>query len=311
MLSRRNIRVKVMQLLYAKSRDNELTLNDLVRRYENYGTRTLELYLYNFHQFLEVAHHAVKDEITRKAKLLPSDKDKNFDARLYRNDVVQQFFANGRYDKAIKKHLISGRIDTDATAVFYRKFLETDSYKAYMTKEDTTDDNHRSILIELYKFLYTSEDFHELMEDFTPSWIDDDSLIIGATKKTIKAMPSDKEFYDGFSEEDLLTIEFGQQLLIKAYKSNETLLEDIKPMLKNWEADRVATIDMISLKMALCELLNFPTIPTKVTINEYVDISKMYSTDKSKDFVNGILDRMMKQLKEEGRIVKEGRGLVE
>jgi transcription antitermination protein NusB len=311
MLSRRNIRVKVMQLLYAKSRDNVLTVNDLNRRYENYGTRTLELYLLNFHQFLEVAHHAIKDEVSRKSKYLPSEKDIHFDAKLYRNDVVQQFLENGRYEKAIKKHMIAGRIDTDATANFYRKFLETDLYKAYMAKEETTDDDHRAILIELYKFLYTNEDFHELMEDFTPSWIDDDSLIIGATKKTIKAMPSDRDFFDGFSEEDLLTIEFGQQLLIKAYKQDEALLEDIKPMLKNWEADRVATIDMISLKMALSELLYFPTIPTKVTINEYVDISKMYSTDKSKDFVNGILDRMMKQLKDEGRIVKEGRGLVE
>jgi transcription antitermination protein NusB len=311
MLSRRNIRVKVMQLLYAKSRDNELTINDLNRRYENYGTRTLQLYLLNFHQFLEVAHHAVKDEVSRKAKFLPSDNDKHFNAKLYKNDVVQQFLEDGRYEKAIKKHAIAGRIDTDATATFYRKFLETDLYKAYMAKDETTDEEHRAMLIELYKFLYQSEDFHELMEDFSPSWIDDDSLIIGATKKTIKALPSDREFHDGFSEEDDLTIAFGHELLIKAYKQDEALLEDIKPMLKNWEAERVATIDMISLKMALCELLNFPTIPTKVTINEYVDISKMYSTDKSKDFVNGILDRMMKQLKDEGRIVKEGRGLVE
>ena len=311
MLSRRNIRVKVMQLLYAKSRDNVLTVNDLNRRYENYGTRTLELYLLNFHHFLEVAHHAIKDEVSRKSKYLPSEKDKIFDAKLYRNDVVQQFLENGRYEKAIKKFMIAGRIDNDATATFYRKFLETDLYKAYMANEETTDEEHRAMLIELYKFLYQSEDFHELMEDFSPSWIDDDSLIIGATKKTIKAMPSDRDFHDSFSEEDILTIEFGQQLLIKTYKQDEALLEDIKPMLKNWEADRVATIDMISLKMALCELLHFPTIPTNVTINEYVDISKMYSTDKSKDFVNGILDRMMKQLKEEGRIVKEGRGLVE
>ena len=311
MLSRRNIRVKVMQLLYAKSRDTEVTLSDLVRRYENYGTRTLELYLLNFHQFLEVAHYAIKDEVTRKAKLLPSEKDKLFDARLYRNDVVQQFIGQGAYEKAIKKHHINGRIDTDATAVFYRKFLETDAYKSYIAKAETADHDHRTVLVELYKFLYTSEDFHELMEDFTPSWIDDDSLIIGATKKTIKAMPSESDFYDGFTEEDRLTTQFGEQLLIKSYKQDETLLEDIKPMLKNWEADRVATIDMILMKMALCELLCFPTIPTKVTINEYVDISKMYSTDKSKDFVNGILDRLMKQLKEDGRIVKEGRGLVE
>jgi len=80
----------------------------------------------------------------------------------------------------------------------------------------------------------------------------------------------------------------------------------IEPALKNWDADRVAIIDMILLKMALSELLSFPSIPTKVTLNEFVDISKLYSTDKSKDFINGILDRLMKQLEKDGKIKKEG-----
>ena len=82
-------------------------------------------------------------------------------------------------------------------------------------------------------------------------------------------------------------------------------------MLKNWDSERVAILDMIMLKMALCELLHFPTIPTKVTLNEFVEISKIYSTDKSKDFINGILDRLMKKLQKEEKIVKEGRGLIE
>ena len=85
----------------------------------------------------------------------------------------------------------------------------------------------------------------------------------------------------------------------------------IEPSLKNWDADRVAVIDMIILKMALVELMSFPTIPTKVTLNEFVEIAKKYSTEKSKDFINGILDRLMKQLEKEGKIKKEGRGLIE
>lgn len=311
MLSRRNIRIKVMQLLYAKSRDSELTLSAALQRYENYGKRTFELYLFNLHQLFEVAHYAVKDVVNRRAKYLPSEKDKLFSAKIYHNELLDAFFKNGRYDKAIKKYMIAGRLEEDTTKLYYQKFLETEVYKNYTSKENNTLDEHRQILTELYKFLYSSESFAEQMEDFSPSWIDDETLIIGATKKTLKAMPLDIEFYDEFSDEDHLTVEFGEQLLTKTYKKDEKLLEDIKPMLKNWDAERVATIDMILMKMALCELLDFPTIPTKVTINEYVDISKLYSTDKSKDFVNGILDRLMKQLKEEGRIVKEGRGLVE
>ncbi len=300
-----------MQLLYSKNRDTELTLSALLQRYENYGKRTFELYLFNLHQLFEVAHYSVKDEVNRRAKLLPKDSDIKFSPKLYRNEILDEFFQSGRYDKAIKKYMIAGRSEEDTTRLYYQKFFETPAYKKYLEVDNNTAEEHRQILIDLYRFLYTSESFSEQMEDFSPSWIDDETLIVGATKKTLKALPDDKEFYDEFSDEDHLTVEFGEQLLTKTYKNDAALLEEIKPMLKNWEADRVATIDMILMKMALCELVDFPTIPTKVTINEYVDISKLYSTDKSKDFVNGILDRLMKKLKDEDKIQKEGRGLVE
>ncbi len=300
-----------MQLLYAKSRDAEATLNDLLKRYENYGVHTLQLYLLNLHQLFEVAHYAVKDEVNRRAKHIPSDEDKRFSATLYKNEALQPFLRSSEYTKALEKFDVKPLIDEDTTRLYYQKFLDTDIYKFFKAQASHTIDDYRNILIELYKFLCKSETFMEQMEDFTPAWIDDESLIVGTMKKTLKALPSISGFYNDFNDEDHLTMEFGEQLLIKTYKQDDVLLEDIKPMLKNWDAERVATLDMILMKMALSELLNFPTIPTKVTINEYVDISKMYSTDKSKDFVNGILDRMMKKLREEGRINKEGRGLIE
>jgi transcription antitermination protein NusB len=311
MLSRRNIRIKVMQLLYAKSRDVELTLSDLLKRYENYGVHTLQLYLLNLHQLFEVAHYAVKDEVNRRAKHVPSDNDKRFTAKLYKNDALQPFILRGEYTKAIERYAVKPLIDEDTTRLYYHKFLDTDTYKQFLTQTNLSLEDYRHILLELYRFLCKNETFMEQMEDFTPAWIDDESLIVGTMKKTLKALPSLSGFYYDFNEEDHLTMAFGEQLLTKSYKQDDALLEDIKPMLKNWDAERVATLDMILMKMALAELLYFPTIPTKVTINEYVDISKMYSTDKSKDFVNGILDRMMKKLKEEGRVVKEGRGLIE
>ena len=102
-----------------------------------------------------------------------------------------------------------------------------------------------------------------------------------------------------------------EKLLLKVGSSESQLLETIEPVLKNWDAERVAVIDMILIKMAICEFIYFPTIPTKVTLNEFVEISKLYSTDKSKDFINGILDRLLKQLLDDGKIKKEGRGLVD
>lgn len=311
MLSRRHIRIKVMQLLYAKSRDAQLSLSDVLRRYEQYGKRSIELYLFNLQQVIEVARYSVRDDIQRKAKYIPSDEDRRFTAKLYENDVLQGFLAHGTYEKAVKKFQMTGRADEDTIANFYRKFLETDTYKTYLATDDLPIEAHQKIILDLYKFLLQSEIFEEAMEDFSPSWIDDDTLIVSAAKKTLKAMPSDDAFIYDFNEEDKLTFAFGEELVTKTYRKDLELLEMVKPMLQNWEADRVATIDMILIKMAVCELTEFPTIPTKVTINEYVDISKMYSTDKSREFVNGILDRLMKKFKEDGTVVKEGRGLLE
>jgi transcription antitermination protein NusB len=311
MLSRRHIRIKVMQLLYAKSRDAQLSLSDVLRRYEQYGKRSIELYLFNLQQVIEVARYSVRDDIQRRAKYIPSDEDRRFTPKLYENEVLQGFLAHGTFEKAIKKFQLTGRTDDDTTANFYRRFLETDTYKNYLANDDLPTEAHQRIILDLYKFLLQSEIFEEAMEDFSPSWIDDDTLIVGAAKKTIKAMPSDEALIYDFNEEDKLTFAFGEELATKTYRKDAQLLELIKPMLQNWEADRVATIDLILIKMAVCELTDFPTIPTKVTINEYVDISKMYSTDKSREFVNGILDRMMKKFKEDGSIKKEGRGLLD
>lgn len=311
MLSRRNIRIKVMQLLYALGRDEKLTVNDLVRRYETGVQKTMELYLYNLCQFVEVAEYSVQDYQNRKAKLLPNEDDRQFSPKLYSNEVLQPFVTSDQWKKSIKKYLLPGRIDKDNTRMLYTEFSKTDGYKEYIAKTDNTKDEHLQQLLDLYKFCNTNESFNELMEDFHPSWIDDKSLIVGASKKTIKALPDLSEFITEYEEEDQLTREFGEQLLLKVCSNENELFELIEPMLKNWDAERVAILDMILLKLALCELMYFPTIPTKVTLNEFVEISKLYSTDKSKDFINGILDRLMKKLQKDGKIVKEGRGLID
>ncbi|MCL4105748.1 UNVERIFIED_CONTAM: hypothetical protein GTU68_028625 [Idotea baltica] len=149
------------------------------------------------------------------------------------------------------------------------------------------------------------------MEDAYAEWVDDKSLIIGAIKKSIKRLPAEEDFFQTFFPEDETIKEFGQELLELCFEEDEELLEIIKPTLKNWDHERLAVIDMILLKMAIVEFVHFKTIPTKVTLNEYVEIAKLYSTPKSKDFVNGILDKTLTELKEKGKIVKEGRGLVD
>jgi N utilization substance protein B len=310
MLSRRNIRIKIMQFLYAAGRDESLQLHDLLVRYQSYGKKHMELFLYSLAQFVDVAHYAVKDEVNRKAKMMPTPEDRAFKPKLYLNDVLLPFVESKVYRDAMVKYAIAPKIDEDITRNLYSDFMKTDSAKQYLAKDTPTQEEHRTILSDLYRFLAQHEMFNERMEEIA-SWIDDKSLIVGTMKKLIKTFPSTDSFSIEYLGEDRLTYQFGDELLMKTHKKDEEIVSHIKPMLENWDIERVTAIDMVLLKMAISEMLYFPTIPTKVTINEYVDISKTYSTDKSKEFVNGVLDRLMKKLKDSGEIRKEGRGLVD
>lgn len=300
-----------MHLLYAGGRDETLTLKDLENRFKAGISKTQELYLINLHYLFETAKYALQDLHIRRSKHLPSDEDQAFSAVLYDNPVVQSLLQSTDYKRQAAKYLSKHEIDEDNIRILYTEFSKNPVYLPYVLQTTRTDADHVHVLLELYKTLYHHEHFNDLIEDYNAGWVDDKTLVVGAVKKTLKALPSLDDFHTEWNEEDEMTIEFGEALLIKTNTQDAALLAQIEPMLQNWDAERVAIIDMILIKMALAELLYFPTIPTKVTINEFVEISKVYSTDKSKEFINGLLDRLMKKMYEEGLIKKEGRGLID
>lgn len=311
MLSRRSVRIKVMQLLYMLNRDEQIAFTDLVKDYNDGIWKTYELYIFQLHLLLKVAQYAEKDAANRSAKLLPGEDDRAFTPRLYTNECTQSLANHVVFQNIAAKYKVNEGLDEDHIRTLYQAFADTDEYKTYLSLSEPTLDDHKKILVELYRFLVNHDLFIEMSEDRYNNWQDDESLVTGAMKKTLKVMPVEGEFYKEHEPSDETVREFGEQLLRKTCQEDLALFNEIEPTLKNWDAERVAILDMIMLKMALCELLHFPTIPTKVTLNEYVEISKTYSTDKSKDFINGILDRLMKKLIKEERIVKEGRGLIE
>jgi N utilization substance protein B len=184
-------------------------------------------------------------------------------------------------------------------------------YLADLELAEPTAGDHTKILLELYKYLSSNELFSDMSEDRYNNWADDESLVAGAMKKTLKATPVSGDFSASTNLQMLRYSNSERSCFRKTCEEDLALFKEIEPTLRNWDAERVAILDMVMLKMALCELLHFPTIPTKVTINEFVEISKIYSTEKSREFINGILDRLMKELSDQGRIVKEGRGLLE
>lgn len=311
MLSRRNIRIKVMQMLYGSSRDTDLSYLDVLGRFRRNIDQSYSLYLFNLYYLTQVAKYALEDAAKRSSKHLPTPEDKAFTGKLFENDAVQSLISNEAFGQLIDRKKFAEQIDRDVVRRLYKEFAKGEAYKAFLANPADSNPDHIAIILALYKHCVSDETFNEIMEDQYSSWIDDKSLIVGSIKKTIKALPAPDDFCDRYRPDDETVESFGTALLSKVFKEDKELLAVIEPTLKNWDADRVATIDMILLKMALSELLIFPTIPTKVTLNEFVEISKRYSTEKSKDFINGILDRLMKQLNKDGKIKKEGRGLMD
>ena len=300
-----------MQQLYAMSRDVSLTYKVAEAQYYHRLEQSYQTYLFNVLQLVKIAEYAKKDAARKAAKLLPSAEDKAFLPTFATNLLVKSLSDHTNFLAFLKTRKLLTKLDPDFNRQMYMEFSKTDVYQAYIKKLNPEYKENLSLLLALLKYCDKSESYNEFMEDRFVTWEDDNSLVMGTLKKTIKLLPTTTDFHLDHRPDKETTEEFGGKLLNKIHRFDKKLLSLIVPTLKNWEADRVAVLDMILIKMALCEMMYFPTIPTKVTINEYIDISKLYSTPKSKNFINGVLDRLLKQLIEEGDIVKLGRGLIE
>ena len=311
MLSRRNIRVKVMQMLYAYNRDRRLTLNEILTRYHDSVRKSYELYLFNVQYLISIAEYSVKDAGARKIRLLHNEEDKFFTPRLLENECVQSLLKNKPLQDELKLHHLPARVNEELVRNFYAEFAKHEEYRQFWLAETVTNEETVALLLNLYKFLINNELYRETMEDNYYWWDDDESLVVGAMKKTIKALPNNDTFWKEFQPQAEHVKEFGETVLRQVYLGENDLIRMVEPILRNWAIERVAVIDMVLIQMALCEFMYCSSVPPKVTINEFVEISKSYSTEDSKEFINGILDRLMKKLEREGKIFKEGRGLME
>lgn len=309
MLSRRSIRVKVMQSLFILNKDESLNKEQAVEFYNRAVDETYQLYLFNLYTLVEICRFSQDDKGLRQSKYIPTDEDKAFSAKLFENELIQSLVNNQDLQDLFDTGDFESKIDKDLLKRLYRKLATDDVYKKYLLEEPSAQ-SHLKILHELYRICRRDEVFDEIMEDNFSAWADDKSLVVGAIKKTLKGLPVKGRFFDEYYPDEETVEVFGEELLQKVMSDEEYLMSLIDPVLENWDPDRVALVDMIFIKMAICEFLNFVTIPTKVTLNEYVELAKEYSTEKSKDFINGVLDKLMRLMKEEGMIKKEGRGLL-
>lgn len=302
MISRRNIRAKVMQLLYMiEVADGPNPFKDPVDTLRKQLDKSRELFVYLVYFLTEVARYAETSAINRASRNLPSAEDLNVNTKISGNEWLWKILENSGFQKAIEKDAPQNLIDKDLLKKIYENLTGTDIYKAYITHQGREKAKEKEIIKMIFtELMLPNEAFINHLEEIFSNW-DDDAEMMDQLMMNFLQKPS------GFNLTEMLGDEkwtFARSLLTTALEKKAYCAEIIKPRLKNWDSERIAQLDMVLMRMGVCELLYFDTIPTKVTINEYIDLAKEYSTPQSGHFVNGILDNIHKDMVESGKIQK-------
>ena len=313
MLGRRNLRIKVMQVLYAWEMDHDIPLTVLERQLSTQIQKSVSLYLTNLLYLIDVCNYSMVDKAKKLARYIQTEEDKNTRTTIAANAIVAFLQEDITFNSMVKSEGLRHHVNEDIVKKLYNDLVSKPKYKEYSAIDHPTLEQDKEIIaFILKKILQSEEDLTHHLEELFINYDDDNSLLLHITTKQVEAFSADKKdnFFANMNvwEEEK---KYALQLLAKSLHNDEELTALIEPNLTNWDMDRVAMLDLILMKLAVCELKFFPTIPVKVSINEYIDISKLYSTPKSKDFVNGVLDRVKNGMLEAGEIKKHGRGLME
>ncbi|WP_378185190.1 transcription antitermination factor NusB [Aquimarina sp. W85] len=314
MLTRRHIRVKVMQALYSM----EQTQSDDLIKEEKFLLFSIDqmydLFLINLQLLVEIRKHA-EDFLSRsKKKYLATSEDKNPNTKFVNNEVLLLLEKNEELKTIMeKKKLNCWELDDEYVIILWEAIKESEVYKKYMSTGLSSFKEDRDFLVEIFKeIIAPNEKLYDYYEDKRLTWVDDLPLVNTAILKTFRKMkPTHTE---SLSLPDLFKDHEDRRFAIDVFRKTclnaEEFSKEIDGRTPNWDKDRIAELDKIVINMAICEFLKFPSIPVKVTINEYLEIAKEYSTPKSSIFINGILDKISKEYQESDKLQKVGRGLM-
>ena len=315
MLTRRHIRLKIMQITYAlKISDFEYTKETEKKLLESIDS-TYELYLILISFLIEILKKAQEKHLISQKKLL-SDQNNIYDSKKFiKNQFLNLLKSNHLFNEEInKRNLNLWHLDFKYVDLIYENLTKSDLFSDYMDNDEISYENDRNFVAKFYKnIIVTNDKLYSYLEDRNINWMDDFPLINTIILKLInksKGVNSKTYFLPKLYKDNQDKI-FAKDLLKITLKNYNNYNNEISKKIKNWDPDRIARLDYVMLNMALCELVEFKTIPIKVTLNEYIEISKEYSTPKSNVFINGILDSIAKDFIKSGKIIKEGRGLQE
>jgi N utilization substance protein B len=315
MLSRRHIRIKTFLALYAYIFSNNKELDKGERELLFSLKKVYELYITFLSAFNEIKVLAEEKIENAKTKNRPTEDDLNPNLKFVNNRAFALLNQNSQLQKDISNMNVMWSTDGAFTVIsqIYQEIKKSDEYQAYMNSGADSFGEDKNFLISIFKEnIVNNELLHDVLEDNSIFWNDDLDIVAIATIKTIENLSENDSGFETltplFKDEDDET--YAKLLFRNAILKDAECQKLIGAQTKNWDVDRLAKTDVILMNMAIVEALDFPSIPVKVTMNEYIEISKFYSTPKSKGFINSILDKIFNQLKSDGKINKMGRGLI-
>ena len=312
MLNRRHIRIKIMQSIYAMHQKN----SEDIEKEEKFLLHSIDsiqdLYLIMLTTLTEIRKKEMifLEASSKKHLATPEEKKPNY--KFTNNAVFQLLEDNNSICIALEKRKINNwSMNDDYILILLEEVKQSELYKKYMSKKENNFEEDKQFVIDMFTDLIAPNDkLYEYLEDNKLTWVDDIPVVNTQILKQLNQINEKSDFRVSKLYKDEEDKEFVSALFRKTILNEVELAKEYIDKTPNWDADRIAEIDTIVLKMAICEFLKFPSIPIKVTINEYLEISKEYSTPKSSIFINGILDNLLKEFQVDNKILKTGRGLM-
>ena len=312
MVNRRHIRIKVMQSIYAvlQSKSDNLPKEEKFLLFNI--KKATDLYVLQLMLMVEVRVLAMEHIEIKKKKYLATDEDKNPNLKFINNEVILAISESREIkDFLSSSKLMNWRDNREYVRIILDELTESELYRDYLNSGETSFEEDRAFVADFFKnILAPNEKLFDFYESLNLSWVDDYPLVNTTILKAVKQLKKGdsinlRQLHVKADDEEFLV-----DLFRKTVLHQQEFTSEIDEKTPNWDTERIADMDMILIKMALTEFLYFPSIPTKVTINEYIEIAKDYSTRKSSYFINGVLDKLLKDYNKSNRLNKIGRGLL-
>ena len=307
MINRNLIRIRVVQIIYSWYQNRNKNLREAEKELMFGLQKSYDLYYYMLLLMVELTRVHERRIEAKKSKFLPTEEDLNPNLNLIENKFIRQLEGNRQFNKQLNERPMSWEEHDAFVRNLLDKILESDTYIEYSQVESPTYDEDKEFWRKIFKnFIYTNEELDDLLEDECIYWNDDVEIVQSFVLKSIRQLSEE----DGI-EQPLLPMfrdeedkQYALQLLHDTILNEKKYRGLIEKHTEKWDFDRIAFMDMIIMQVALSEIFSFESIPTSVSLNEYIELAKGYSTPKSGTFINGVLDAIVQELKENNQIFK-------